>query len=77
VNRSPLTAYNKAQTACLENGAANRIPCWICGGPINYRRTEATVHYLIPTADDGSALDPNNLVPAHRECVPPRNSRRW
>jgi 5-methylcytosine-specific restriction endonuclease McrA len=72
----PLTEYNRAHKACLENGAANNTPCWICARPIRYR-TDATVHYPVPVADGGSALDPDNLVPAHRKCIQPRNSRRW
>lgn len=74
---------NKATTVCFENGAKNNTPCWICGGRINYRtayrayRTAATVHYLIPLTEGGDALEPSNLVPAHKQCVPPINSRRW
>jgi len=56
-------------TACLENAAADRSPCWICGRPINYR-TAAAVHYI---GDPQEA----HAVPVHKKCAPPRNSRRW
>lgn len=74
--RARLTAYNKATTACLKKGAANNTPCWICGRVINYR-TAATVHYLIPVTHGGDPLVADNLVPTHKQCVPPTNSRRW
>jgi 5-methylcytosine-specific restriction endonuclease McrA len=72
----PLTEYNRAHKACLENGAANNTPCWVCARAIRYR-TDATVHYIARIADGGSALDPDNMVPVHKKCVPPTNSRRW
>jgi HNH endonuclease len=76
VNRTspPPTAYNKAHKSCLDNGARNSTPCWICGRAISYR-TSAAVHYLIPLADGGDPLDPNNLVPTHKKGAYPLMAR--
>lgn len=71
-----LTAYHRAAAECLKIGAKNNTPCWICGRTIRYRTT-AAVHYLVAVADGGDPLAADNLVPAHHQCVPPRNSRRW
>jgi 5-methylcytosine-specific restriction endonuclease McrA len=73
---SPPTAFNRVRKSCLDDGARNNTPCWICGRAISYR-TSATVHYVIALADGGDPLDPNNLTPVHKQCVPPINSRRW
>jgi hypothetical protein len=69
-------AIRRAETVCLESGKANRTPCWICGQAIRYGRA-AVVHRLIEVADGGDAADESNLIPVHKECAPPRNSRRW
>lgn len=71
-----MNRYGKARKACLEQGAANNTPCWVCARPIRYR-TDTTVHYLVRIADGGDPCDQNNMVPVHKKCMPPTNSRNW
>lgn len=54
-----------------------RLPCAICGHPIDYTlaartRWSFTVDEIVPRSVGGSATDPANLRPAHQTC----NSRR-
>ncbi len=74
--RDPLAAVRRAEKVCLESGKADRSPCWICGRPIQYGRN-VVVHRITDPANGGDPADLTNLVPVHRECAPPRNSRRW
>jgi 5-methylcytosine-specific restriction endonuclease McrA len=57
-------------------GEANRVPCVLCGRPIDYVFTRAlprhrlagSVHHLTGLAQGGDPLDIANLAPAHRGC---------
>lgn len=68
--------WRRAQSECMANGEAYRLPCWICGQPIDYQFTRAmphhrlagTVHHIVGLAQGGAPLDPGNLAPAHRGC---------
>lgn len=68
--------WRRAQKECMESGEALRIPCWICGQPIDYaftrryphHRYAGTVHHIHGLAQGGDPLDPSNLTPAHRSC---------
>jgi 5-methylcytosine-specific restriction endonuclease McrA len=71
-----VNRYSTAHKLCLEIAAVSGTPCWICARPIRYR-TEGSVHYIIRIADGGDPLDQNNMVPTHKQCVPPTNSRKW
>ena len=52
---------------------AQRGPCGICGGPIDYEapwwRPEAfTIDHIVPIVMHGPPLDRDNVRAAHRQC---------
>lgn len=52
---------------------ALQLPCWICGGPIDYAapRYHPLAYVLdevMPRAFGGDPLDPGNVNPAHWRC---------
>lgn len=71
-----MNKYSRAHKLCLEIGAANNTPCWVCAGSIRYR-SDGAVHYVTPIANGGDALAQSNMAPIHKRCVPPTNSRKW
>jgi hypothetical protein len=60
----------------MAESAANAVPCWFCGQPIDYEftkwnhlhRLSGTAHHIRGLAQGGDPLDPANLAPAHRSC---------
>lgn len=68
-----LHAFKKARQALR----AQRLPCWLCGGEIDYAATGPAVNknpwsfvadHVMPVAKGGAPFDPANLRPAHRLC---------
>lgn len=61
-----------------EDQRKRRLPCWICGGPIDYAASKGeplafTADHVQPVVTHPErALDPTNIKSAHTRC----NSRR-
>lgn len=67
--------YVKRRDALRRRGKRLRLPCWICGHPIDYDLESPdpmsfTADHVVPVGVGGSMT--GELRPAHRSC----NSRR-
>jgi 5-methylcytosine-specific restriction endonuclease McrA len=69
---------NRRYTQMREALKRKRLPCWLCGLPIDYAAAKGeplsfTADHVQPiTTHPDLALDPTNLKPCHHRC----NSRR-
>jgi hypothetical protein len=68
--------WRRAHALCMARGEADQMPCWRCGGRIDYEfsrlfpqhREAGTVHHVTALLMGGDPCDQDNLVPCHRGC---------
>lgn len=81
-----LHAWQKASA----QQRALRLPCALCGRPIDYNAPPRTpwaftADHIIPVSRGGNLLNPNNIRSAHNHCntsrgnreQPPQHTRTW
>lgn len=71
------------RTLCAQQRALG-LPCWWCGGEIDYTLTGIaaqrdrwafTLDHALPLTKGGDLLDPANARSAHRKCNSARGNR--
>lgn len=75
LDRWSTTEGRRIRELCWKRDSATRAACWICGQPIDYAARPSTTpdswepdHRATRKDHPELALDPANIMPAHRRC---------